>query len=92
VLSATTGGSAQRFIHIECYIFQKGRVSDRILHALEERARAGVEVRMVIDAVGSTAFPDNRFAALRQAGGRVACTTGCVGIPYRARITGPIAS
>jgi cardiolipin synthase len=63
---------AQRFVHIECYIFQKGRVSDRILHALEERARAGVEVRMVIDAVGSTAYPDSRFAALRQAGGRVA--------------------
>lgn len=64
--------SAKRFVHIECYIFQNGRVSDEVLHALEDRARAGVEVRMVIDAIGSTAYPDSRFTALRQAGGRVA--------------------
>jgi cardiolipin synthase len=63
---------AQHFIHIECYIFQQGRVSDQILHALEERARAGVAVRMVVDAVGSAGYPDRRFATLRQAGGRVA--------------------
>ena len=63
---------AQHFVHIECYIFQNGRVTDQILHALEERARAGVEVRLVIDAVGSTAYRDSRFATLRQAGGRVA--------------------
>ena len=47
-------------------------MSDQILHALEERARAGVTVRMVLDAVGSAAYPDRRFTALRQAGGRVA--------------------
>ncbi len=64
--------SAKQFVHIECYIFQKGRVTDEILHALEERARGGVEVRMVIDAIGSTAYPDNRFKTLRAAGGRVA--------------------
>src|SRR5689334_21927235 len=57
--------SAKKFVHIECYIFQQGRLSDWILNALEERARAGVEVRLVIDAIGSTAYPDKRFAALR---------------------------
>src|SRR5205807_7527671 len=64
--------AAQRFVHIECYIFQQGRVSDEILQALEERARAGVEVRLLMDAIGSTAYPDSRFTALRQAGGRAA--------------------
>ncbi|HEY2012986.1 MAG TPA: phospholipase D-like domain-containing protein [Bryobacteraceae bacterium] len=64
--------AATRFIHIECYIFQKGRVTDEILQALEERAQAGVEVRLVIDAIGSTAFRDSRFTTLRNAGGRVA--------------------
>ena len=64
--------AARRFIHIECYIFQKGRVTDEILHALEERARAGVEVRLVIDAIGSAGYRDSRFATLRNAGGRVA--------------------
>src|SRR4051794_23622824 len=38
---------ARRFVHIECYIFQEGQVTDRFLHALEERAAAGVEVRLV---------------------------------------------
>jgi cardiolipin synthase len=64
-------GAARRFVHIECYIFQQGRLTDQFIQALEERARAGVEVRMVIDAVGSTAFPDSRFQRLREAGGRV---------------------
>jgi cardiolipin synthase A/B len=62
---------AKRFVHIECYIFEKGRVTDRILNALEQRAAAGVEVRVVIDAVGSTAFPKKRFEKLESLGGRV---------------------
>lgn len=64
--------AAKRFVHLECYIFQQGRVTDRFLQALEERARAGVEVRLVIDAIGSATFPDGRFDRLREAGGRVA--------------------
>ena len=63
---------AKRFIHIECYIFERGRVTDAILRALEAQARAGVEVRVVIDAIGSMSYPDDLFAALRQAGGKVA--------------------
>jgi cardiolipin synthase len=63
---------ARQFIHIECYIFQKGRVTDEIVQVLEERATNGVEVRLVIDAVGSTAYLDRRFDPLRRAGGRVA--------------------
>lgn len=65
-------GKAQRFVHIECYIFQQGRVTDQFLRVLEERASAGVEVRIVIDAVGSAAFPKKRFDRLRQLGGHVA--------------------
>ena len=64
--------NAQHFVHIECYVFQKGRVTDQVLNAIDERARAGVQVRMVIDAVGSAAFPDTRFTTLRRLGGRVA--------------------
>jgi cardiolipin synthase A/B len=64
--------AARSFVFIECYIIQQGRVADHIIQALEERARAGVQVRMVIDAVGSTAFPDSRFKGLRAASGRVA--------------------
>jgi cardiolipin synthase A/B len=64
--------AARRFVFIECYIIHRGHVADQLMQALEERARAGVKVRMVIDAVGSAAFPDSRFDALRAASGRVA--------------------
>jgi cardiolipin synthase len=64
-------GQAKHFVHIECYIFQKGEVADRFLNALEQRAAAGVEVRMVIDSVGSTAFPKKRFDKLKSLGGHV---------------------
>jgi cardiolipin synthase A/B len=56
---------------LECYIIQQGKLADQLIPALEERAQAGVKVRMVIDAVGSTAFPDSRFDRLRSLGGRV---------------------
>jgi cardiolipin synthase len=63
---------AKKFVHIECYIFQEGRLTDEMLHALEERAAAGVEVRMVIDAIGSNGFPKSRLERLQKAGGQVA--------------------
>jgi cardiolipin synthase len=64
--------AARKFVHIECYIFQEGRLTDQFLSALEERASAGVEVRLVIDSIGSTAFPKSRFERLQKLGGRVA--------------------
>ena len=33
---------ARRSIHLEAYLFLRGRVADEVLAALEERARAGV--------------------------------------------------
>jgi cardiolipin synthase len=64
--------AAKRSVHIECYIFQEGRLTDQFIRALEERAAAGVEVRLVIDALGSASFPKARFERLEQAGARVA--------------------
>jgi cardiolipin synthase len=64
-------GEARRSINWEAYIFAKGEVAKRIVDALTERARAGVEVNLVIDAVGSLSIPKKFFDGLRQAGGRV---------------------
>jgi cardiolipin synthase len=47
--------ASRRHINIEAYIFQKGEVTKKFIEALTERVRAGVEVRMVIDAIGSFA-------------------------------------
>jgi cardiolipin synthase A/B len=63
--------AASHSIHIEAYIFQKGEIARKFVEALTERARSGVEVRMVIDAVGSFASWESYFKELRAAGGRV---------------------
>jgi cardiolipin synthase A/B len=63
--------AAQHSVNLEAYIFDVGVVTARFLEALTERARAGVQVNLVLDAVGSLATRSGYFDALRAAGGRV---------------------
>lgn len=63
--------SARQSVHIESYVFRPGRVSEQFLEALSERARAGVEVRVIVDAIGSAPMRQASFAPLRAAGGEV---------------------
>ncbi|GAC1419882.1 MAG: phospholipase D-like domain-containing protein [Acidobacteriaceae bacterium] len=62
---------ATKAINLEFYEFLDGRVGDELLAALTERARAGVEVRVLVDAVGSFGTPDRYFDGLRVAGGQM---------------------
>ena len=45
--------SARKTVNFEAYIFWSGEIAGRFRDALSERARAGVEVRVLLDAVGS---------------------------------------
>ena len=45
--------AAQHSVHVIQYGFKPGLVADRFLPVLVERAAAGVQVRMMLDAVGS---------------------------------------
>lgn len=63
--------SAKHNVNIEAYIFQKGRVASRFIEALIDRAQAGVQVNLVIDAVGSFATWDSYLKPLREAGANV---------------------
>jgi cardiolipin synthase len=63
--------AAQRSIHLEAYIYYPGRIADAFLAALCERARHGVHVRVVIDAIGSLRLPSAYFDSLIAAGGQV---------------------
>ena len=63
--------AARHSINLEAYIFQKGEVARRFVEALTERARAGVQVRLVLDAIGSFMTRQSYFAELISAGGRV---------------------
>ncbi len=64
--------TARTSVHIEAFIFHASAIGDRFLEVLVERAKAGVAVRIVVDAIGSFPTPDRYFATLRAAGGRVA--------------------
>lgn len=63
--------AARESVNIEAYIFQKGELTRKFIEALTERARAGVKVRIVLDAIGSFATWESYFKDLRAAGGRV---------------------
>jgi cardiolipin synthase len=63
--------AARDNVNLEAYIFRKGEVARRFLEALTERARAGVAVKVVLDAVGSFRAWRRLFHELLEAGGRV---------------------
>jgi len=63
--------NARRSINLEAYIFMKDGIGQRFVEALAERARAGVKVNVVVDAIGSFSTWDRTFVPLREAGGRV---------------------
>ena len=62
---------ARRSVHLETYILRGDETGRRFLDALTARAREGVEVRLLYDAVGSLGVPTEVFRALRAAGGDV---------------------
>lgn len=62
---------AQHAINLEYFEFLRGKIADQMLAALTERARAGVEVRLMVDAVGSFGTSNRYFDQLRAAGGQM---------------------
>lgn len=62
---------AERTINFMTYIWERGRISDEVLAALTERARAGVKVRVMLDGIGAWKAPKDGFKELEAAGGRV---------------------
>lgn len=62
---------ARRSVHLEAYIFHRGRMADAVLEALRERAQSGIRVRVIVDAIGSLATGPAFFAELIAAGGTV---------------------
>jgi len=62
---------ATRSINMECYIFQAGRIADQFIDALSERARNGINVTIVVDAIGSFSLWGRPVERLRAAGCRI---------------------
>ena len=64
-------GQAQHSINMECYIFRSDETGRRFMDALMERARAGINVTLVVDAIGSFRFGFSGIREMREAGCRV---------------------
>ena len=64
-------GKAKESIHFETYVWWKGEVCDRLARALAGKAREGVEVRMTLDATGSTKGDDDLFEEMEKAGVKI---------------------
>ncbi len=62
---------ARHHVHVEFYIIQPDWTGDWLRNDLIERARAGVEVRVLVDAVGSMGLPGDFWKELIEAGGEV---------------------
>ncbi|MGE0443660.1 MAG: phosphatidylserine/phosphatidylglycerophosphate/cardiolipin synthase family protein [Vicinamibacterales bacterium] len=63
--------AAESSVNLEAYIFRPGEATMMIIDALVERAAAGVEVRLVLDAIGSAGLGGDSLRRLRGAGCRV---------------------
>ena len=63
--------AAREHIHIEFFIFRPDDTGKLFVNALAERARNGVEVRLLYDAIGSHSLRSRILRPLQEAGGKV---------------------
>jgi cardiolipin synthase A/B len=63
--------NATRSVNMECYIFQPGRIADQFIDVLSDRARKGLNVTIVVDAIGSFNLWGRPVRRLRAAGCRI---------------------
>lgn len=63
---------AERTIHYETYIWWRGAICRELADAFAERARAGVEVRLLLDAHGSRTMEADVRRTMEEAGCQVA--------------------
>jgi cardiolipin synthase len=63
--------SAKKSICLEIYTFTSGDLGKSFLDALIHAAKRGVQVRLLVDAVGSITLSNNFWTPLHEAGGKV---------------------
>jgi cardiolipin synthase A/B len=63
--------TATKTINYAQYVFEEGQPADDVARALAERCRAGVQVNVLVDAVGAMAMPAGQRQLMTEAGCRV---------------------
>lgn len=63
--------NAKNFVHMQYYIFRDDELGDKILNLLTQKAKDGVEVKLLIDGMGCLFNKQNFCSKLIEAGGEV---------------------
>ena len=64
--------TAERHVHLLYYVFETDSVGQAVMEALRQAAERGVQVRLLVDAVGSPSMRGRQLRQLRKAGIEVA--------------------
>ena len=64
--------AAKKSIHLQYYIFKNDGIGSKLITALTEKAKEGLEVRLLYDELGSRTLRKRAFKELTAAGGQVA--------------------
>ena len=64
--------AAKHHVHVQFFIFRNDKLGAKMLDVLTAKARAGVEVRLLVDGIGARHLSHRETRALRDAGGKVA--------------------
>jgi len=59
---------AEKYIHLQYYIFIDGELADRFLKLFENKIKQGVEIRLIYDALGSWDLSNNIINKFREIG------------------------
>ncbi len=59
---------AERYIHLQYYIFLDGELADRFVNLFERKIKKGVEVRLIYDALGSWDLSNRMINKFREVG------------------------
>ena len=63
--------NAERSVNLLSYIYWKGEIGEKVSECLAERARAGIEVNVLLDAVGSAKMSPALIKEMTEAGASV---------------------
>lgn len=62
--------AAKHHVHLACFIWKPDELGCRMLDVLAKKAKQGVEVRILYDAIGSLRLPNRLLKPLHDAGGQ----------------------
>lgn len=65
--------NAREYIHLEYYTFKSDKIGQKIIDLLCEKAKEGVEIRLIYDAVGSLSLSNKAIKQMKDAGIEVHC-------------------